>query len=123
MSSLRFEYMNKVKKNYVLYTYINNYIYVSQRFFLHYITRPFYRPRTVQLIATEKLSQVYKLKNQTFEEQCRRQIKILKLYYGKHLQIPIDDVRLYYPYGICVVITYVQYVHVYNQCSWILLYA
>lgn len=44
------------------------------------------------LPATESLSQVYKLKNQTYIEQCKRQLTILKLYYGDHLQLPIDDV-------------------------------
>ncbi|XP_067937889.1 uncharacterized protein [Watersipora subatra] len=45
----------------------------------------------IQLIATEKLSQVYKLRNETFVKQCKRQIQILKMYYGKHLQLPLDD--------------------------------
>lgn len=46
----------------------------------------------VQLIATQQLSQVYKLNNQTYEEQCKRQIRILKLYYGNHLQLSLDQV-------------------------------
>ena len=46
------------------------------------------------LPATESLSQVYKLKNQTYIEQCQRQLKILKLYYGDHLQLPIENVSL-----------------------------
>lgn len=45
-----------------------------------------------QLLATERMSTVYKLKNDTFQAQCRRQIRILKLYYGNHLQLPIDNV-------------------------------
>lgn len=51
------------------------------------------RHQPLQLKATEKLSQVYKLQNHTYGEQCRRQIEILKLYYGNHLQLPINDVR------------------------------
>ena len=46
------------------------------------------------LPATESLSQVYKLKNQTYIEQCQRQLKILKLYYGDHLQLPINNVSV-----------------------------
>lgn len=44
------------------------------------------------LPATESLSQVYKLKNHTFIEQCRRQIRVLQLYYGNQLDLPLTDV-------------------------------
>lgn len=52
-----------------------------------------FRQRPVQLMATEKLSEVYKLKNETFESQCRRQIRMLNLYYGDHLQLSLANVK------------------------------